>query len=810
LTIAVEKGSDRFETEIRLNGITRDINVAIEKIPYNDNYALLTYIFDMTEVHEREIELMRSRQLNELQLAKLNISVRATKIGLWDLDVIKDDPMDPDNTFSCSDEFRYMLGFYNENEFSNLFSNWIGLLHPEDKPRTLDSFEKHLQDTSGNTPYDIEYRLLKNNGEYGYFHASGEAIRDENGKPVRIVGAMMDITETKTILFDTEKQRVAAEAANRAKSAFLSTMSHEIRTPMNAILGITEIQLQNEAHSPDVIDALKKIYNSGDLLLGIINDILDMSKIEAGKLELFIAEYEMASLISDTAQLNIMRIGSKSLEFEICIDENLPSILMGDELRVKQVLNNLLSNAFKYSFEGCVKLSVDKIPNDDPTDENITLVFTVCDTGQGMSKEQIDKLFDEYSRFNLEANRSTEGTGLGMSITQNLISMMDGRISVESEPNKGTTFYVYIPQKKVGTKVLGPDVTQNLRQFRTKSLTRMKRVQVTREYMPYGSVLIVDDVETNIYVTQGLMAPYGINVDTAISGFEAIDKVQAGNVYDIIFMDHMMPKMDGIQATKIIRDLGYTQPIVALTANAVTGQAEVFLSNGFDDFISKPIDLRQLNATLNRLIRDKQSPEVIEAARLQAEVGKNIPEPDGKFEIDAHLASVFIHDASKSLAALKAINNLDDSLSEEELKTFTIQVHGIKSALANIGKTELSALALRLETSAREGNLEVMASETGTFLDSLEALIQELHAKQAKDDDQTTDEYPQLLREKLKAIKSACEEYDEAAADNVLIELRKLKWSSPTRKLIASISEYLLHSDFDDAVSAIDNFCDDK
>ena len=479
LVAAAKEGYVSFKTEIILNNIHRSLNVEFKKIPYNGSFAIVGYIIDMTEIHEREMALTRSRELNELQLAKLNLVVKASKIGLWDMEVVQDDPVNMNNEIIYSDEFRHMLGYTSESDFPNILGSWGNLLHPEDQSATVEAFNKHLTDTTGNTPYDIEVRMLRKNGEYAYYHVSGETIREENGTPIRIAGALVDITETKNILLDTERHRIEAEAASRAKSAFLSTMSHEIRTPMNAILGITEIQLQNDALDRDVKEALDKIYTSGDMLLGIINDILDLSKIEAGKLQLVITKYEIASFISDTAQLNMMRIGSKPIEFELYVDENLPVFMMGDELRVKQILNNILSNAFKYTSEGLVKLSVTSEASDDQ-DDIITLIVSVSDTGQGMTKEQVDKLFDEYSRFNMEANRSTEGTGLGMSITRNLIRLMGGDVLVESEPGKGSTFTVRLPQGKIDSEVLGREMTENLHQFRTSSMMQMKRVQITR------------------------------------------------------------------------------------------------------------------------------------------------------------------------------------------------------------------------------------------------------------------------------------------------------------------------------------------
>ena len=594
----------KFETELSIDDVIQTFKVEMKKLPYEKSFAIVIFISDITDIREREKELIRSREQNELQLTKLNLVVKGAKIGLWDMEVIKNDPVNSVNSIKWSDEFRRLLGFTDENDFPNLISSFHSRLHPEDRERVPNELSKHLMDRTGKTPYDIEYRLQKKTGEYAYFRASGETIRDEEGNPIRVAGALMDITETKNMIHEMERQRLAAEEANKAKSAFLSTMSHEIRTPMNAILGITEIQLRNEKIDANVKEAFENIYSSGDLLLGIINDILDLSKIEAGKLELLINKYNIADLISDTTQLNIMRIGSKPIEFEIYIDENIPAQLLGDEMRIKQILNNLLSNAFKYTASGRVRLSI--IMEESEKNNEVILVISVSDTGQGMTESQIKKLFDEYSRFNLKTNRITEGTGLGMSITRNLIYIMNGSITVESEPGKGTTFTVRLPQTKSDPEILGRELVNDLQEFRTLTKTHMKRAQVSIEPMPYGNVLIVDDVEINIYVAMGLMVPYELQIDTADSGFTAIDKIKNGKVYDIIFMDHMMPKMDGIETVKILREMGYKHPIVALTANTVAGQVNMFLENGFDDFVSKPIDIRQMNVVLNKLVRDKR------------------------------------------------------------------------------------------------------------------------------------------------------------------------------------------------------------
>jgi signal transduction histidine kinase/CheY-like chemotaxis protein len=618
-----------------------------------------------------------------------------------------------------------------------------------------------------------------------------------------MIASVKEITAEKERTDDRAK--IAFEA-NQLKSRFLATMSHEIRTPMNAILGIAEIQLQNKTLDREVLEALEKIYTSGDMLLGIINDILDLSKIEANKLELIATNYETASMISDAVQLNIMRIANKPVEFELSVDEHIPEVLSGDELRVKQILNNLLSNAFKYTAEGSVRMTVSAKAAENNENE-VSLVVRISDTGQGMTKEQVEKLFDDYSRFNQEANRTTEGTGLGMSITNSLIRMMNGELSIESEAGKGSVFTVCLPQGKIGFGILGKEKAENLRKFRVSSRAQIKRLQIERDPMPYGSVLVVDDVETNIYVAKGLLMPYALKIDSADSGYAAIEKIKSGKTYDIIFMDHMMPKLDGIETTKILRGAGYDRPVVALTANAVVGQSDVFLVNGFDGFISKPIDISQLDLILNKFIRDKQPPETVETARREAaerkerEAENEIPAP----EINSDLIETFIRDAQKSLTILEKITNEDTLHSESELRTYIIYVHGIKSALANVGKIELSAIAFKLEKLARDANIGIIAAETPAFLKALRDVIDEFTPKEEYTAEMTAEDKA-FLHEKLLVIKTACQEYNEIKADEALIALRKTAWPQPVKKLLDMISEHLLHSDFDEIVDLADKF----
>jgi CheY-like chemotaxis protein len=426
-------------------------------------------------------------------------------------------------------------------------------------------------------------------------------------------------------------------------------------------------------------------------------------------------------------------------------------------------------------------------------------VFTIQDTGQGMTQEQVQKLFDEYSRFNMEVNRVTEGTGLGMSIAKNLLDLMGGSIVVESEPGKGSIFTIHIPQVITSSNILGTEVVENLRQFRFNSVSHMKAVkaaQIVREPMPYGKVLIVDDVETNLYVAKGLMSPYSLSIDVAESGHETIDKIKAGKVYDIIFMDHMMPLMDGIETTQAIRKMGYTQPIIALTANAMTGQAEMFLSNGFDDFISKPIDIRQLNMVLNKFVRDKQPPEVVEAARKTA---MNKPAEQGG-SLNSELARVFIRDAKRAIEVLETICGKHDALGDDDLQLYTVNVHAMKSALANIGEEELSEFAKKLESAGHDRNIELIANETNEFLNDLKILVERITPEEGGDKEVADDDMV-FLAEKLLLFRAACVVYDKKAAKEVIIDLKKKTWSHSIKKMLNNLTEHLLHSDFEEAAN---------
>jgi len=544
---------------------------------------------------------------------------------------------------------------------------------------------------------------------------------------------------------ELENQTRIAVQASEAKSEFLATMSHEIRTPLNAVIGLSEIELQGEL-SEKSRNNINQIYLSGSSLLGIINDILDISKIEAGVFELISLEYETASFINDTVNLNRVRIGSKPINFILEISSSFPLKLIGDEIRLKQILNNILSNAIKYTNEGSVTLNIawEKVhPIKLASVEAALLRFTVTDTGIGIRKEDRDKLFNDYSQLDTKANRRIEGTGLGLVITKKLLDMMGGYISVESDYGKGSVFTVVLIQGLVNDESIGEETAKNLKKFIYKSSHDIRNIE--HSWMPDASVLIVDDLPVNLQVALGLLEPYGLKADTAASGQEAINKILAGRQYDLIFMDHMMPGMDGIEAAAVIRRHNPDVHVVALTANAVTGMKEMFISNGFNDFLSKPIDIYKLNDILEKWIpnekkseKKKQDGQISAGAspppdKTETPQGKNIPGVNMEKGIAAtggtiegyHLVlSVFCKDVKKRLPLFEEI--ITGETSDDNISLFTTNVHALKSALGSLVAAEFSANAAALEAAGKEKNITFIQNNLPEFCKQMNILIKNI------------------------------------------------------------------------------------
>lgn len=400
----------------------------------------------------------------------------------------------------------------------------------------------------------------------------------------------------------SEERADDAAEESRTKSRFLARMSHEIRTPITAVLGISEMQLRNQTMPPHTEEAFSKIYVSSKMLLHIVNDILDFSRIESGKMPIINKEYDVASLVSDTSSLHLAYSEQKDVLLKLHVDANLPAKLIGDALRIRQIISNLLSNAFKYTESGNVVFSLqgEKIASG-----RATIAISVQDTGIGMSAEQMAKIEDEYARFHEQENSYVSGTGLGLSIVYSLSELMGARFDLRSEVGKGTHAVVRIPQEVSGTEIIGDELAARLQNFEVGEWSVAEELKFKPTQLPHGKVLVIDDMETNLYVIEAMLEAFGLTIELCTNGEDAVEKIRGGNVYDVIFMDYMMPGMDGIEATKIMRKMGYDKPIVALTANVLKGQAEMFMQNGFCGFISKPIDIKILNSYLMRFIGER-------------------------------------------------------------------------------------------------------------------------------------------------------------------------------------------------------------
>ena len=827
-------------------------------------------LMDITEAKEilhrteqNNVELKRIREQNELQLINLNLVIQASGIGLWGMDVVAEDPLNPVNIFTWSDEFRHLLGFSDENDFPDVFGSWSDLLHPDDRERTLAELEKHLLDKSGATPLHVEHRLLKNNGEIGYFRASGETLRDEEGNAIRFVGALMDMTEATNLLKDLEKQRrdakvseerarimldsapmmcillnaqgnvvdcnqetlkvlnissksefllnfhsytpeyhadgiltadktreilqvldeeegasyhfertfqtatgeivpvestivripwkeahyylsfsrdlreikaqekeleeiraeknraeiqrEAALAADEAKSIFLATMSHEIRTPMNAVMGMVEILLSenlNERQHQYVSD----IRTSAMALLDIVNDILDLSKIQVGKLKTESRHYDFSMLIDNLSAMAYFLVSRKSIVFNLVVSEGAPVYLYGDEVRLRQAILNLLSNAVKFTDEGTVSLIV--------THTESTVKITVSDTGIGILPDEIPRLFEPFEQFDTSRVRRDEGTGLGLTITKAIVELMEGQLTVESVYGHGSSFHIEIPM------VPGDE-----------ALVLREDSRVSMIYAPDAKLLVVDDNLANLKVASGLLQLFQIRSETVSSGRDAIRMVQ-DNDYDLVLMDYRMPEMDGAETTREIRNLGLTVPIIACTASVIAEAKVKMMEAGMNDFLAKPITKADLKNILKKWVPAGKKIEATGDGAVLGNVeddryrkfwgiveniqGLSVPlglsRVGGQRDVYEDTLKLIMKEIEKSK------RNLNEFLDAGNLKNFAIEVHSMLGLLANVGAMELSEKARELELASDRQDIDFCSAHLPLLKEGLSGIRKQLQA----------------------------------------------------------------------------------
>ena len=743
--------------------------------------------------------------------------------------------------------------------------------------------------------------------------------KDKLGEAIYKVVIIRDITESKEVERQLEEALRNATEASRAKSEFLAKMSHEIRTPMNAIIGMAELALRENLEDA-AREHIATAKQAGVNLLSIINDVLDFSKIESGSMQIMPAEYLLSSLINDVISIIRMRVIDSQVRFVADIDSNLPNALIGDELRIRQVLINILGNAVKYTDKGFVRLT---ISGAESGENSIELTFEVEDSGKGINQEDIGSLFDNFTQFNDGSSREFEGVGLGLAISRSIVKLMDGDITVQSTPGKGSTFTVKIPQIKHGTEklavvndsgkinaliyerreiyaattasalnslgikheIVSTDdkfceflenkpfthifISQNLLELNNATIMKygydaqimllinfaesipagnwnvipmplhvisvanilngssggymysQNEGSTVRFTAPDAKVLIVDDINTNLKVASGLLSPYEMDIELRSSGMAAIEAVKLQK-YDIVFMDHRMPEMDGVEATQHIRALGdelpYCKdlPIVALTANAVSGMKEMFLANGFDDFISKPIDIVLMNSVLEKWIpKDKQRISVSDRKKTATLA---IPTPDipiiegvdtmkgillsgGTIEYYIETLATFYEDGQER------INKIKRCVEKDDLHMFIVNVHAIKSASANIGAGELSKAAYILEQAGQSGKLLYVKDNYTHFLTMLERLLKNIDtflSSSEKNEDGTDKFDTAAFQTGLDTLKKAIGNMDGDSINEAIGSLLKSPCPHNVKSTIRKISSHLLMTEYDEAEALIE------
>lgn len=573
-----------------------------------------------------------------------------------------------------------------------------------------------------------------------------------------------------------------ARRANSAKSEFLANMSHEIRTPINAVLGMNEMIIR-ESTSDRITTYARNVESAGKNLLSIINDILDFSKIEAGKMEIAESDYKLSSVLNDVTNMIVFKARQKDLQFTVKVDEELPDVLYGDEVRVRQVVTNVLNNAVKYTHEGSVSLAVSggKTYSEDGT-ETINLVFRVTDTGIGIKEENLPKLFKQFERIDLVQNNTVEGTGLGLSITRNLLQLMNGRIEVESEYGKGSTFIIYLPQRVISEEPIG-----NFHDKFDRYVHTMKAYQESFKATE-AKLLVVDDTDMNLTVIEGLLSKTEIQLDTASGGREALALTREKK-FDLILMDQRMPIMDGTQTMRAIREqedgMNHETPIICLTADAVSGARNKYLAEGFTDYLSKPVEGPSLEAALIKYL----PPEKIVLQEASEQSQEEQHERTALEEFYAHTEGLSYQEAIKNCATEAILtktlqqfwnsinNNLRDIESfwkNDDIKNYTIKVHALKSSARLIGAMELSKQAAYLEECGNNNDTASIADFTPDLLANYRACQTKLSPLYAEDEDKE-EITAERLHEAYEAIKEFTAMFDSDSIDGIMDMLRGYK-----------------------------------
>lgn len=646
-----------------------------------------------------------------------------------------------------------------------------------------------------------DQRLLFGNNIY-------EIYEKEIVKSGRLYGKMYvvrDVTESYNHAVELEKQTEIARSANQAKSDFLAKMSHEIRTPINAIMGMNEMILR-ESREEQIRHYAVDVQNSANALLGLINDILDISKIESGKMEIIPVQYELDSMLNDLISMIYVKAREKNLELEVTVDETLPNGLTGDDVRIRQILINLLNNSVKYTQEGKVSLDV----RGRRDNGSLLLYFEVRDTGIGIKEEDMPKLFAAFERIEESRNRNVEGTGLGMNIVFELLKMMGTELKVTSTYGKGTIFSFELKQEIYSDEPIGNLVEKSKELYKTYTYAASFTA-------PQARILLVDDNEVNRRVFCNLLKDTKIRIDDVDSGFACLEKIRTQR-YDMIFMDHMMPEMNGVETLHRMQEMEHKCkdcPVIILTANAIAGARERYIREGFADYLSKPINTQKLEGMLQKYLPDNlvqmaDTTETEEAFSALPELEEFDWDYAGRYFADDRLLLQTIRDVYVSMDSdTEKLRNWYDIFTQEEtsdeagkaLENYRVLVHAIKSNMAMIGALLLSKLARLLEAAAIRGDIDRIRQIHPVFMEEIHVHKQRM--KILAEDEKKTGYDVFEVQALLDFLKQSLEEMDYDTADELMEKLMVYLYEGEAKEKMEALNVQILNLQTEDALQSI-------